>query len=470
MTRGDELTLTLESFAFEGKSVARHNGQVVFVHGGVPGDVARVRLTRVKKRFVEAELVELLTPSPLRTEPRCKHFGICGGCKWQHVDYQAQLEFKRQHVVDALERIGGFTGIAVNPTLGSENIYHYRNKMEFSFGEAWLPRHEHESRIQNRPSSPVGFGLGLHPAGLYQKVLDLEECHLPPEEAMRIVDAVRTFARELQLSIYSTKTHEGYLRNLVLRHSTSTGELMVNLVTSDDRPDVLSALSSRLIAAIPSISTIVNNITQRKNLVARGDYEKVYYGSGFITETIGKRAYRISANSFFQTNTRQAERLYDVVKEMADLRPTDVVFDLYSGTGTIALHLADEVQEVVGVESVQAAVEDAEMNARANGVANCTFVLGDLKDRLTKDTSWLENHPAPAIVILDPPRAGMHEKVVTEVLRLRPERIVYVSCNPTTQARDLKLMAGAYRIVAVQPVDMFPHTYHVETVVSLRRA
>ena len=246
---------------------------------------------------------------------------------------------------------------------------------------------------------------------------------------------------------------------------------MVNLVTSDDRPELLAALSSTLLSAIPSITTIVNNITQRKSQVAVGDYEKVCHGSGFITETIGKRTYRISANSFFQTNTKQAERLYDTAKRMANLQREDVVFDLYSGTGTIALHIADDVREVVGVESVEPAVVDARKNATANGVGNCTFILGDLKDRLTKDRAWLQNHPKPNVLIIDPPRAGMHEKVVREVVDMHPERIVYVSCNPTTQARDLKLMCADadYSIVEVQPVDMFPHTYHIENVVSLKR-
>jgi 23S rRNA (uracil1939-C5)-methyltransferase len=471
MKKFDELTVKLEHVAFEGKCVTRLNGLVLFVNGGVPGDEARVRVQKIKKQHAEAEVVEVLKKSSLRTEPRCKHFGICGGCRWQHVDYQAQLDFKRQHVIDALERIGGFTGIAVNPTLGSERVYFYRNKMEFSFGEMWLPQHEHESRIQNPLSAqPLpNVALGLHPAGLYQKVLDIEECHLQSDTSNRILHVVREFCRDRQLSFYSTKTHTGYLRNLVIRQSESTNDVMVNLVTTDDKPDVLSAFSSALLGRVPSITTIVNNITQRKNLVAVGDYEKVYHGPGFITEKIGKRTYRISANSFFQTNTKQAERLYDVAKQMARLRPTDVVFDLYSGTGTIALHIADEVQQVVGVENVAAAVEDARRNAAANGVTNCTFVLGDLKDRLTKDTEWLQKCPRPTVVMIDPPRAGMHEKVVKEVLHLQPERIVYISCNPATQARDLKLMAGAYRIAEVQPVDMFPHTYHIENVVGMIR-
>ena len=473
MKKFEELTVTLESFAFEGKSIDRVDGFVVFVEGGVPGDEVRVRVRKVKKQHAEAEVVEVLKKSSLRVEPRCKYFGTCGGCKWQYVDYQAQLDFKRQHVVDALERIGGFKDVAVNPTLGAEDIYFYRNKMEFSFGNKWITREELNARSLNpEPKTErETFALGMHIPQRFDKVLDLDECHLQSEASNRILNLVRKFCLDRELSINSTFTHTGYLRNLVIRQSTHTNELMVNLVTSDDRPELLLVLSSLLLTEFPSITTIVNNITQRKSQVAIGESEKVYHGPGYITERIGKRTYRISANSFFQTNTKQAERLYDTAKRMAQLKPDDVVFDLYCGTGTIALHIADDVKEVVGVENVEAAIDDARKNAAANGVGNCTFVLGDLKDRLTKDTAWLNNHPSPNVMIIDPPRAGMHKKVVQEVLAMKPERIVYVSCNPATQARDLRLMCTetGYRIIEVQPVDMFPHTYHIENVVSLEK-
>lgn len=474
MKKFDEQIVTLESFAFEGKSIARVDGFVVFVEGGVPGDKVRVRVGKVKKQHAEAEVVEVLSNSALRVKPRCKFFGTCGGCKWQHVNYQAQLDFKRQHVVDALERIGGFKGIVVNSTLGGEDIYFYRNKMEFSFGNKWITREELNTRALNPEprTERETFALGMHIPQRFDKVLDIDECHLQSDISNRIVNLVRKFSLDRNLSIYSTFTHTGYLRNLVIRQSAHTNDLMVNLVTSDDQPELLLVLSQLLLAEIPSITTIVNNITQRKSQVAIGETEKIYHGPGYITEKIGKRAYRISANSFFQTNTKQAERLYDVAKRMADLKPDDIVFDLYSGTGTIALHIADEVKEVVCVESVESAVEDAKRNAAANKASNCTFILGDLKDRLTKDTAWLANHPNPNVVIIDPPRAGMHDKVIEEVLQLNPQRIVYVSCNPATQARDLKLLCegSGYAIQEVQPVDMFPHTYHIENVVSLRRA
>ena len=468
MKRGEEIRLTLESFAFEGKAVARVDGLVAFVSGGVAGDEVRARLTKVKKQFVEAETLEVLKPSALRTEPRCKHFGTCGGCKWQHVNYEAQLDFKRQHVIDALERIGGFKGVSVQPTLGAPDIYYYRNKMEFSFGQRWLTRKELEEQSDGSSETEL-FALGLHIPKRFDRILDLDECWLQSETSYRIVNAVRQLSFDHHLTIYSTETHTGYLRNLVIREGKRTGDLMVNLVTSEDRPDVMEALRDRLLGQFSQISTVINNITDRKSQVAIGDTEKVYHGPGYITERIGKRTYNISANSFFQTNTLQAENLYEAARRMAHLKSSDVVFDLYSGTGTIALHVADDVSQVVGIESVPSAVDDAQRNAKFNGVGNCQFVLGDLKDTLTRSPARLENQAAPNVIIMDPPRAGMHGKVIEQLLKLSPDRMVYVSCNPATQARDLELLCqtGDYVITEVQPVDMFPHTYHVESVVGI---
>jgi 23S rRNA (uracil1939-C5)-methyltransferase len=469
MKRGEEITVTLESFALEGKSIARVEGLVVFVTGAVPGDTVRVRLTKIKKSFCEATSVEVLTPSPLRAVPRCAHFGLCGGCRWQNVAYDAQLAFKRQHVVDALERIGGFRGIAVEPTIGSKDPYYYRNKMEFSFGERWLTGEELDAQREEGALPADRFALGLHIPERFDRVLDINECWLQSETSNRILSAVRSFARSKDLSIFSTRTHEGYLRNLVIRQSRHTEEVMVNLVTRDDRPAVMRELSEILLRDIPAVTTIVNNITERKSQVALGDREVVIHGPGTITERIGKRIYRISSNSFFQTNTLQAERLYDTARRSARLRQGDLVYDLYSGTGTIALHIADDVRQVVGVESVPAAVEDARRNAESNGVGNCEFLLGDMKEVLTRQHAMLAPFGPPDAMIIDPPRAGMHEDVVRRVLELAPERIVYVSCNPATQARDLAILSGAYRISEVQPVDMFPHTFHIENVVALSR-
>jgi 23S rRNA (uracil1939-C5)-methyltransferase len=466
MKRGELLTLALEQFALEGKSIGRVEGLVVFVPGAVPGDTVRVELTKIKKSYCEARLVEVLTPSPLRAEPRCRYFGTCGGCRWQNVRYDAQLAFKRRHVIDALERIGGVRGASVKETLGSADTYFYRNKMEFSFGERWRTGEELlQSRGEQEGES--AFALGLHIPERYDRVLDLEECFLQSALSAQIVNAIRDYARRHNLPVYVPRTHSGYLRNLVIRQSAHTGELMVNLVTRDDRPETMTVLAAELLRQFPSITTICNNITDRQAQVAVGDREVVYHGPGFISERIGRRAYRISANSFFQTNTLQAERLYEAARSMAQLAPADVVFDLYSGTGTIALHIADDVKTVVGIEQVPSAVGDARRNAAMNDVDNCSFVQGDIKEVLAGWHGGQGPHENPSVMIIDPPRAGMHPDVVRAVLELHPPRIVYISCNPATQARDIALLGSAYRVDEVQPVDMFPHTFHIENIVAL---
>ena len=471
MNRGDEITLTVERFGAEGKSVARVDGFVVFVPGGIPGDTVRVRYTRVSKNFADAEVLEVITPSPLRTTPRCSYYGVCGGCSWQHLSYAGQCEFKRQQVVDALERIGGFTGTVVHPTLGAENEYYYRNKMEFSFGVRWLTTDELGLlTASGKESTPAEqFALGLHIPRRFDRVLDLRECHLQSPESAAIVNAVRDFALAKDLTIFSTFTHTGYLRNLVIRETRHTDQRMVNLVTSEERPALMEEFRTMILAKFPATTTIVNNITDRKSQVAVGDREVVLHGPGWITEQIGVRTYRISANSFFQTNTLQAERLYDTARQYAALQKQETVFDLYCGTGTIALHVADDAGQVIGIESVPSAIDDARRNAEVHGVTNCQFVLGDLKDRVLDRGAEAELRARPDVVICDPPRAGMHPGVVASIRALAPRRIVYVSCNPATQARDCKLLCedGHYVLRESRPVDMFPHTNHVENVALL---
>ena len=494
LKRGDELTVQVEDAAYEGKTIARSEGFVIFVEGAVPGDTVRVRILKAKKNYAEAKVVSLEQPSQFRVVPRCWHFGSCGGCKWQHVEYQAQLRFKQQHVVDSFERIGGFQNPNVLPIIGSDNIFFYRNKMEYSFSDKeWLesmpPQVDFEIRnskfeIENgstprlpsrihdggqalTASSPSAIFLGLHVPQRYDKVLEITECHLQSDVSNDILNFVRSFARRENLPVYSSDANEGYLRFLVIRESKRTKETMVNLVTFEDRPELMKRFTADLLAALPSVTTVVNTINSKKAQIAFGDREKLYAGQGFIRERLGDLFFTISASSFFQTNTAQAERLYSVAKRFGALRKTDVVWDLYSGTGSIALYVSDAVRQVIGVESVADAVKDAEENARANEVSNCSFVLGDLKDRLTKDRAWFESHPKPDVMIIDPPRSGMHPKVVEEILEIAPERIVYVSCNPATQARDVKTLAGRYDIAALQPVDMFPQTYHIENVAKL---
>ncbi len=489
--RGDELQLEITDAAFEGKAVARHEGLVVFVENAVPGDVVIAKLLKIKKSFAEAKVVRIERPSPLRVDPRCKYFGVCGGCKWQHVDYQAQLRFKQQQVVDSFERIGGFSNLNVLPIIGADKIYFYRGKMEYSFAEKeWLtlpirsgvelPPND-ESIIFNLPAeggSPIF--LGLHVPQRYDKVLDIDECHLQSVVSNQILNFTRDFARRNHLNVYDSDRNSGYLRFLVIRESSAFGnpvqrdkktkEVMANLVTFENRPDVMKQYAAELKASIEQVTTVVNTINNKKAQIAYGETENVYLSNGWIHERLGNHDFSISASSFFQTNVAQAEKLYGVVKEFGELKSTDVVFDLYSGTGSIAIFISDTVKEVVGIESVESAIRDAEKNAQSNNITNCHFLLGDLKDKLTKDTSWMASHSKPDVLVIDPPRNGMHPKVVEEILVLAPDRIVYVSCNPATQARDVKLLcAEKYQLIKLQPVDMFPHTFHIENVALLHR-
>ena len=469
--RGEILELAIESSGFEGTSIARHNGMVVFVEGAVAGDVVRAQIFRTKKKHLEAKVIEVLRPSPNRTTPRCKYFGTCGGCKWQHVQYESQLAFKQQHVVDALERIGRFKRVQVLPIIPSKEIYFYRNKLEFSFGDRrWQ---------ETPPLAPLAFrggeggvgevALGFHIPQRYDKILDIDECHLQSELSNGILNAVKSFAIEHALPVYTSSPQSGYLRNLVIREGKNTGDVMVNLVTFDDRPDVMSELTAELTSAFPEIVTLVNNITAKLANVAVGETEKVYYGSGVFTEKIGDYLFHLSANSFLQTNTRQAETLYAVTKEFADFKSSDVVYDLYCGTGAISIYVSNAVKQVIGIELIESSIINARMNAEYNGISNCEFIAGDLKDLLTKEVGWKGKYAKPDVLIIDPPRSGMHPKAVEEIGGMKTPRIVYVSCNPATLARDLQLLAPfGYSIEKVQPVDMFPHTYHIESVVKLR--
>ncbi|MDI6802955.1 MAG: 23S rRNA (uracil(1939)-C(5))-methyltransferase RlmD [Bacteroidota bacterium] len=468
MQNQNEIILKIDSLSSEGKGVARSDGKVFFVAGGVPGDVVRCVEVRSKKTYSNVRVIEILEPSQYRVQPRCEYFGTCGGCKLQYLDYKSQLVFKYKNVVDAFERIGGIKNPNVLPVIGSGDDYFYRNKMEFTFSnQKWLTREEIDSGTEIEKT----FGLGLHIPKVFDKVLDIDECWLQKEQTNKIINFTREFVRENALTIYTTNTHEGYLRHLVIRTSEATGEIMVNLVTTYDKPSIMKKYTELLTQNVHEVTTVVNNVTSRKSMVAVGETERVYYGGGFIYEKLGGYKFRISANSFFQTNSKQAERLYSVVKEYASLKGDEVVYDLYSGTGSIALYISDSASEVVGIEVVESAIQDAKLNAELNQINNCHFIQGDLKEKLTKETEWLNHHSKPDVIILDPPRSGMHPKVVTEIAALKSKRIVYVSCNPTTQARDIKMLIElGYILEAIQPVDMFPQTFHIETVTSLTHA
>jgi 23S rRNA (uracil1939-C5)-methyltransferase len=462
--RGAVVELDIEKFADRGKSLARQDGYVVFVPEAVPGDRVRARVTKAKKRFAEARLQDVLVPSPLRTRPRCEYFGTCGGCKWQHVDYAAQLAAKQQSVQEALVHHGGFDAVAVAPTLGSEQVYFYRNKMEFSFSaQRWLTPEE----IASGQDFDTSFALGLHVPGSFAKVLDLQACYLPSPLSVRLVVGVRAFVKGRSWRPWDVRAHHGFLRHLVIREGARTGEVMVNLVTNGYDEDRMTEMAAFLRADFPEVTTFVNTINTGVAQTAFGEEVHTIYGPGVIYDEIGPYRFEIASNAFFQTNTKQAERLYEVAHRFADLRPSDVLYDLYCGAGTISIFCAGAVRRVVGVELVEEAVQNARANAAANGIDNCTFHAGDLMRMFTP--AFVRKEGRPDVLIADPPRAGMHKKVVEQIARLRPERFVYVSCNPQTQARDLALLRDGYAIEAVQPVDLFPHTHHIESVVKLRR-
>ena len=463
LKRGEEVELLIEKFADRGKSLARLDGRVVFVAGAVPGDRVRAVVTKSKKTYAEARLTDVLHESGLRTEPRCFYFPTCGGCKWQHVRYEAQLEAKRQSVEEALVHEGGFSGVEVAPALGSPDVYFYRNKMEFSFStRRWLTPKE----IASGDDFDKNFALGLHAPGAFDKLLDLHECHLQSELSVRLVNGVRDFVRGRGWTPWDLRQHTGFLRHLVIRHGERTGETMVNLVTNGFDVARMGEMAAFLQADFPEVTTFVNTINTGVAQTAFGEAIHTIYGAGVIHDEIGRYRFEIAPNAFFQTNTRQAERLYEVAREFAELKADDLAYDLYCGAGTISLFVSADVRQVIGVELIEEAVRNAQANAEANGVRNCTFVSGDLRDLFTP--AFVEQHGRPDVLIADPPRAGMHPRVVEQIRRLRPERFVYVSCNPRTQARDLAALTGAYAIEAVQPVDLFPHTHHVENVVRMR--
>jgi len=464
LKKGSIVELEIEKFADKGKSLSRLDGYVVFVAGAVPGDKITARVFKKRKKFAEAALVDILEPSPLRTDPKCKYFLTCGGCKWQHVDYQAQLDAKRQSVQDAFEHHGGFESVEVLGTIGAEETYYYRNKMEFSFSAGrWLTPDE----ISSGDEFDTSFALGLHVPGNFAKVLDLTECHLQSELSASIVNGVRAFALKKDWKPWHPRKHVGYLRHLVIREARNTDELMINLVTSHYDIDRIKVFSKFLKKEFPQVTTLVNTINSTPAQTAFGSEMHTVFGDGVIHDRIGDATFEIASNAFFQTNTVQAEILYKVAAEFAELKPDDLVYDLYSGAGTITCYLAPHVKHVVGVELIEEAVQNARRNAEDNKIENVSFVTGDML-RLF-NSSFIAKHGTPNVLIVDPPRAGLHPKVVAQIAALAPDRFVYISCNPLTQARDLAMMSEVYDVEKVQPVDLFPHTHHIESVALLRK-
>ncbi len=455
--KGQLLQVEISDIAFGGKGLVRINGMAVFVDQAVPGDQVLIRITRKKKNYAEAQVMELLKPSSDRVHPPCAYSGFCGGCKWQFLEYAVQLKYKRQHVQESLGHIAQIRDARVHPTIPSPQIFGYRNKMEFTCTDRrWLTPEE-----MQQAESDKGFGIGLHVPGTFFKVFDTKKCLLQPDPGNQLLDDVRRFILSSGLPAYGLRSHQGFWRFLMLRHSVAHNRWMVNMVTAAENRQVLRRLADILMETYPSVISVINNVTARKAGVTTGESEISIAGDSAIIDKIGAFEFEISANSFFQTNTAGAAELYDTVKHYADLGGSETVVDLYSGTGTIPILLSDAAGEVIGLEMAPSAVADAENNCRHNQIENCRFVPGDIRETLPAISK------RPEVLVIDPPRAGMHPDVVKQVLALSADRIVYVSCNPATLARDLILLKDAYQIKEVQPVDLFPHTYHIESVVKL---
>jgi 23S rRNA (uracil1939-C5)-methyltransferase len=454
--KGTFIELTIDRIAYGGSGVARHDGLVIFVRGAIPGDRIMAQVSRRKKAYAEARIIELLDPSPDRIVAPCPYSGQCGGCQWQHVRYERQLEYKKEHVRDALARIGAVSGVPVHDPVPSEKIFAYRNKMEFSFADQqWF--------LPEKKGDDKAIVLGLHVPGTFYKVIDVETCLLQEERGNEILRYVKTHAKESGLPAYGLKTHKGFWRFLTLRHSSGFHEWMVNIITFDERRAILEPLAQAITSTYGDVKTVVNNITTRRAAVAVGEKEIVLSGRGIIQDRLGPYVFQVSANSFFQTNSSAAVKLYQQVSEYAELKGSEIVLDLYSGTGTIPVFLAKSSKQVIAMEISTTAVQDGERNCGANGIENCRFVLGDIGKSLASLNT------RPDVLVIDPPRAGMHQDVLARVMELSAERIVYVSCNPATLARDLEEMSQDYEVIEVQPVDMFPHTFHIEAVAKLQR-
>jgi len=455
--------VTILDVAAEGKAIAKNNDMVIFVPYVAPGDIVDIQLTRKKNSYAEGKAVNFHSYSTERVEPVCEHFGVCGGCKWQHLNYQAQLTYKQQQVTDNLTRIGKIELPDISPILGSKDITHYRNKLEFTFSnKRWMTDEEIKSNAQFEDMNALGFHIPTY----FDKVLDIKKCWLQDDIANQIRLAVRSYAIEHHLAFFDLRNQAGFLRNMIIRTST-TGELMLIMVFFKEDKEKRENLLDHLLSLFPNITSLVYIINEKVNDTITDQDVILYHGRDHIFEQMEDLKFKVGAKSFYQTNSKQAYELYKIVRDFAQLSGNELVYDLYTGTGTIANFVSHQAKKVVGIEYVPEAIEDAKVNSELNSVQNTLFYAGDMKDILNND--FINEHGHPDVIITDPPRAGMHTNVVDAIIFAAPKRIVYVSCNPATQARDLSLLDEQYKVTRVQPVDMFPHTHHVENVVLLEK-
>ncbi len=453
--------IEITDVAAEGNAIARVDNMVVFIPYGAPGDIADIKIDRKKHSYAEGHIDRLVTPSAIRVEPRCEHFGTCGGCRWQHLPYQFQIEAKQRQVKDALDRIAKIEYPGIMPILGSNSIYGYRNKMEYTFSnKCWLTFEQ----MRSGEEFPDRDAAGFHIPGAFDKVLDIKKCHLQDDLGNRLRLFVKKYCKDNNLPFYDLRAQHGFMRTLMIRIA-STGEVMVVAVVGSDDVERTEAMLNALNAEFPEITSLHYVINLKVNDSIADQNVIHFFGKPYIEEEMEGLKFRVGPKSFYQTNSLQAYELYKVVRDFAGLTGNELVYDLYTGTGTIANFVSHSARHVIGIEYVKEAIDDAIINSQANGITNTEFYAGDMKDVLTD--GFIAEHGHPDVMIVDPPRAGMHHDVVDVILRAMPKRIVYVSCNPATQARDLQLLDTAYKVEAVQPVDMFPHTHHVENVVRL---
>jgi len=445
----------------EGNAIARIDNLVVFVPMLIPGDLVDIRVKKKRRKYIEGTVVRFHEYSPDRIKPRCAHFGICGGCKWQHLPYDKQLLFKEKQVKDNLERIGKVDIPEIDPIIGSAEIFCYRNKLEYTFSDRrWLTREEMISDNDHINEDALGF----HIPGLFDKVLDIRECHLQPEPSNAIRDAVRRYAHRKSLAFFNLRQQSGFLRNLIIRN-TSSGKVMVIVVFYLDEKERIEGLLDFLASEFPQICSLFYIINTKQNDSVADQVPVLYKGENHLLEEMEGLKFRIGPKSFYQTNTKQSLRLYKVAKEFAALTGNEVVYDLYTGAGTIANFIADSAKKVVGIEYIEESVKDAVINSEINNIKNTQFFAGDI--RLLLNDQFISENGKPDVIITDPPRAGMHEDVVKQIINASPGKVIYISCNPSTQARDICLMSESYFVTRIQPVDMFPHTHHVENVILL---
>jgi 23S rRNA (uracil1939-C5)-methyltransferase len=460
--------VTIEDYAAEGKSLARVNGKVIFVEAAVPGDVVDIQLQKNKADWGEGFVKKFHSYSSLRVTPFCSHFGVCGGCQWQMLPYEQQLVYKHQQVVDNLTRIAKIPLPVIPSILGAPETQGYRNKVEYTFAtEKFIPFEDFKAMkaAGTEPVKTPGAG-GFHARGFFEKVVEIDTCYLQSEPTNLIRKAVVNFALEHNMPFYNIKQHQGWLRNMFVRNTTQ-GEWMVNIILGYEAPNEREALLKLLLEQFPQITTLLYTINTKRNDSMQDLVPQVYHGTGYITEKLEDFSFKISPKSFFQTNSKQAERLYQVTRDFAELTGKETVYDLYCGTGSIGIFCSPKAKKIIGVEFVAEAIEDAKENAQLNQLKDTAFFAGDVID-ICND-AFFETHGKPDVIITDPPRAGMHEKLVKKLLDMEAPLIVYVSCNPATQARDLSLLSEKYTVTKIQPVDMFPHTLHIENVVQLKR-